>query len=216
LSEIIIMKVSSNDEVFNKIYKYHKWGYGSGSGSIWMFNKPFVHFVNKFLREHPDIKVVVDIGSGDWQLGRHFELGDRKYIGCDVSDVIVNKVKRKYFSENKQFLVLDAVEDELPDGDLVIIKDVLQHLPNNEISRILSKISKYKYIIITNCILNKKFVNRDIRNGSWRPIDISIAPFNSKLTLVEKYTEGLRRPINFVQRVLSFPTLEKAIYVNRK
>lgn len=211
------MKIQSNEEVFNDIYKYYKWGYGSGWGSVGFLNKPFVSFINNFLNKHEDIKIIVDIGCGDWQMGRHFKLGNKRYIGCDVSSVAINAVRKKYSSENRQFLILDAVKDDLPDGDLVIIKDVLQHLSNNDVGRVLSKLMKYKYVIVQNDVLSKKFINRDIKNGSWRPIDVTKPPFNySDIILVEKYTEGLYKLPNLIRKRLSLPLVEKGIYRNRE
>ena len=169
------MTQSSNQKVFNNKYIFHGWIWGSGTGSIYIFNKPFVKFINKFLEDHNDIHTVVDIGCGDWQIGKHFDLANRKYIGCDVSDYIIKKTKAKFASANREFLHLDAISDELPKGDLVICKDVMQHLCNRDIHCLLSKISIFRYIIIKNDIYdtqNFSSVN-DIRNGKFRHIDVT-------------------------------------------
>lgn len=214
------MPIYTNQEIFNKLYRRHRWIWGSGTGSIPIFNKPFIQFVNKFLDDHPDIKVVVDIGCGDYQIGRHLALREKKYIGCDVSDFVLEKTRAKFSLTNKKFLHLDAVTDELPSGDLVIIKDVLQHLRNRDISRILSKLAVYRFMIIQNdiysenSILYKKKENKDIRSGKIRPLNIIKVPFNADYLLALKYTEGMRYFFNVLRRLLLLAPIQKGIFVN--
>ena len=59
---------------------------------------------------------------------------------------------------------------------MVIIKDVLQHLPNKDVSIVLEKIKKYKYCIITNDYTGD--ICGDINIGEWRPINVLLSPFN--------------------------------------
>lgn len=210
----------TNQEIFDKIYKRHRWIWGSGTGSIPSFNKPFIGFVNKFIDDHPEIKVVVDIGCGDHQIGKHFALKHRKYIGCDVSEFVLGRTRKKFSSINKKFLHTDAVTDLLPSGDLVILKDVLQHLCNRDVSRILSKITVYRFVIIQNDIYNensilyKKRENEDIRSGEVRPLNIIKSPFNADYLIALKYTEGMRYIFNILRRILSLAPIQKGIFVN--
>ena len=65
-------------------------------------------------------------------------------------------------------------------GDLCIIKDVLQHLCNNDIINILTYLIKNKvckYIIICNCC-QQTVDNENIENGSWRQLSALKAPLN--------------------------------------
>jgi hypothetical protein len=41
------------------------------------------------------------------------------------------------------------VEQVPPDGDLCLIRQVLQHLSNSEIEQVLNNVKKYPYVIIT-------------------------------------------------------------------
>lgn len=78
--------------------------------------------------------------------------------------------------------------DELPDADLVTIRQVLQHLSNEQISKILSKLSKFKYVIITEHILLGDFTipNLDkipgphIRTKVFSSVIIDAPPFKVK------------------------------------
>ena len=68
----------SNEEVFQSIYENGVWGIGkddaefigsSGSGSDPANALPYLEYLQHFFKEH-NIKSVVDLGCGDWQLGR--------------------------------------------------------------------------------------------------------------------------------------------------
>ncbi|MBI4120774.1 MAG: class I SAM-dependent methyltransferase [Parcubacteria group bacterium] len=201
--------------LFDEIYKKHKWLFGSGTGSIAALNRPYITFINTILKKHTDIRTVVDIGCGDWQIGRNLELGDREYIGCDVSRFILEKTKAKFSAPKRQFIHLDAVTDELPDGDLVIVRDVLQHLSHKEVGRVLSKLEKYKYVIIQNDIRGGGTKNRDIQTGEFRPLDITAPPFNSgryRLTFV--YTSGWLKIANPLIGLLHVSPLLKGVFTN--
>jgi len=45
--------------------------------------------------------------------------------------------------------VVDIASDPLPPGDVVLIRQVLQHLSNADIAAALAKISAYEYAVIT-------------------------------------------------------------------
>lgn len=209
------MFTNSNQQVFDSIYKNNSWIFGSGIGSIATFNKPFINFINEYLRDHTDIHTVVDIGCGDWQIGRHFELGERKYIGCDVSEFILKKVESRFASPHIRFQQLDAVSDMLPKGDLIIVKDVLQHLSLADAARILQKLEGYKHVIIQNDVYQAQVANKEILNGGFRPLDIRLAPFRlNQYKEAHKYTEGLRIPLNASRRLFFMTPIRKSILIN--
>lgn len=174
---------------FNKIYSSNRWIFGSGTGSVAINNRKYTRFVQKFLESHKDIQCVLDVGCGDWQIGRKIDWGHRKYIGIDVSDYVLTETKQKYETDTIKFHVIDAANDALPDADLVIIKDVLEHLSFDQIQLILDKTDKYEYVLIQNDINILKTTNYDIDNGGYRKLDITKAPFHFKAELVCTYTE---------------------------
>ena len=47
------------------------------------------------------------------------------------------------------FVHLDAIKDVLPDGELCLVRQVLQHLSNDQISIILEKLTKFKFVLIS-------------------------------------------------------------------
>ena len=207
---------NTNREIFNNIYKHRKWIFGCGTGSIAFLNRPFIDYVNNFLKSHGDVKTIVDLGCGDLQIAKSFTLDDKLYIGCDVSSYITEINKKRYKNKNMKFLALDAVNDTIPAGDLIIIKDVLIHMCNKDVKTVLTKISGYKYIIIQNCIGNLFEENKNIRTGrNWRLLDVTKPPFNfAKIKLTKKYFEGLYAIPFWFMRAFKLPVLYNGIFVN--
>jgi hypothetical protein len=69
------------------------------------------------------------------------------------------------------------ITDELPAAELLISKDVLQHLSNELVHKFIRnnlRTGKYKWAILTNDRGND---NRDIASGGYRAIDLAAPPF---------------------------------------
>jgi SAM-dependent methyltransferase len=178
---------------FNIIYETNAWGNGSGWGSSYQHNKQYIEFLQKYLKKH-NIKSVFDIGCGDWQLAKNinWSYGDNKrinYIGGDVSSYIIDKNIQKFSDNNTRFTIFDITNNDIPDVDLVIIKDVLQHLSNETVLIAMKKLKKCKRVLIINDTNNLSAFNnfKNINNGDFRCIDINQKPF--KLSHHKKYKE---------------------------
>lgn len=143
-------------EIFSTIYRKKLWGgrfwFGahSGSGSR---NRavvdPYVSAVRELLLnlERPS---VVDLGCGDFHVGNQLVDFSRQFIACDVVDFVIEQNRRKF--PLVDFRVVDAISDDLPQGDVVLVRQVLQHLSNEQVSKILPKLCGYSYAIITEHI----------------------------------------------------------------
>lgn len=118
---------------------------------------------------------VVDLGCGDFNVGRQIRNVTGRYIACDVVPKVVNYNRLIYASEDVDFRILDIVTEEPPVGDVVFIRQVLQHLRNDQISRFLPKLRKYKWAIITEHIpFEDPFAsNHDIEAGVYTRWEIN-------------------------------------------
>jgi hypothetical protein len=161
-------KGKSNSEIFNKIYQEGIWGRDlngyptSGSGShTFHIVLPYIEKVNKLLLQiKPDI--IIDIGCGDFNIGKNFVNYCGKYIACDVSSIILEKNKKQYTEfKNLEFRELDLTNDKLPVGDIAFVRQVLQHLSNDDIKKFVEKINEFnpfKFLLVTEHIpLNSEF-----------------------------------------------------------
>ena len=147
----------SHREVFGNIYKNQLWGTGSdssplsGGGSLPSNAKSYVNFVKDFIIAN-DIKSVVDFGHGDWRMWEHYKFENVSYLGVDIAEELSNSVQKEYGNSTRTFQQLDLSEQQIPDADLLISKDVLQHLPTVDVVSFLNQISNFDYAIICNDI----------------------------------------------------------------
>jgi hypothetical protein len=168
--------------IFNRIYAEGTWGKDiagtgtSGTGSTLEITREYRAYVEDFIKKH-DVKSVVDAGSGDWSFSSAMDWGDASYLGVDIASDVIAAVRNKHENGKIKFQVGD-IADELPAADLLICKDVLQHLSNELVHKFvrnnLSK-GKYKWVILTN---DRGSDNRDIASGGYRAIDLAAPPFN--------------------------------------
>ena len=180
--------------VMNQIYELKLWGgkafdfySGSGSHDPKIIN-PYLESLIAFLKSHNSQLVVCDLGCGDFNIGKHLTKYAKKYIAIDIVEDLIERNKNLYKEENLEFHCLDISKDELPQGDCIILRQVLQHVSNTEIQNVIQKITTYKYIILTEHMPLGNFTpNKDIISGQGirlkhnSGVDILEVPFNLKI-----------------------------------
>lgn len=170
--------------VFDDIYKGNGWGFGSGHGSLPRVTKGYRAFLEMFIREN-NIRSVVDVGCGDWQFSRLIKWGDATYTGMDIVPSVVETNQQKFGSDKISFEVIKAGQTNLPKGDLLLIKDVLQHMKTESVQEFIKKVlPHYKFALITNCIEPLNDINIEIEDGGFRPLDLRAKPYNVDGTVV--------------------------------
>ena len=152
-------KNMTNAEVFDSIYNRGVWGKNvdgnstSGSGSHTKeITYPYITKISKFLMEKKP-SIIVDLGCGDFSIGSNFVSFADKYIANDVSNIILSRNIDKYsYLENVEFKLLDISKDNLPEGDVCFVRQVLQHLSNADVKSFIKKLNlnkPYKYLVVT-------------------------------------------------------------------
>jgi SAM-dependent methyltransferase len=185
-------------DCFSEIYRTKLWGetedgdFCSGGGSEGTFAVPYVEQVKRFMAEH-QIQTVVDLGCGDFRVGRLIcAQGDVRYVGVDVVPDLIAHHRSRFGGPQVEFRCANLIDDELPEGELCLIRQVLQHLANAEILRVLAKCAKYRYVLVTEELYTKRGSrpNRDIKHGpDNRASDnsgvfLDLPPFSFKTTTV--------------------------------
>jgi SAM-dependent methyltransferase len=136
--------------VFETIYEKRIWGGGSGLGSDPQVAPHYVNLLKAFLNNNP-IRSVVDIGCGDWQFSRHIDWGDRTYLGIDVVGSVIEANRRQFARPNISFSHANPLEDGFDvGGDLLLMKDVLQHLSNSNVQKLLRLTNRFRFSLLTN------------------------------------------------------------------
>lgn len=180
--------------IFEHIYRNDLWHGGSGPGSLPSVNRPYIRFLQSFLR-HNEVRSVVDLGCGDWQFSRRIDWGSARYLGLDVVPHVLEANRRRYSGAAVEFNASPEDPKDIPGADLLLIKDVFQHLSNEKVHAYVRLFSKFKYVLVTNCIQKSRhLMNTDISDGGFRPVDLRLAPFAQPMASVLEF--GSRRIFN--------------------
>lgn len=181
-------------DAMQQVYEMQLWGNnqtpfysGEGSHKLEIIN-PYIKTIASFLNDFKEPISVLDLGCGDFNIGKHFVELTKKYIAVDIVENLIDYNKKTFKKENLEFFCLDIAKDNLPKADCVIIRQVLQHLSNKEVINIVEKLYQYKYIILTEHLPNGAFTpNLDIISGQGIRIKkhsgilLLEAPFNLKV-----------------------------------
>lgn len=162
------------DSFFTSVYETGLWGNNnndeykgsSGPGSSIDYNKHvYIPFLKNFIQMY-NVKSIVDLGCGDFRCGPYiYDNLDVTYHGYDTYDKIIMHHKKNHSIPKYNFTCLDfyTYKENIVNGDLCILKDVLQHWKMEEIYSLLDYIvetKKFKYILVCNCC------NQNIDNPS--------------------------------------------------
>ena len=177
-----------------QVYSKNFWGgppatFYSGQGSHDRhIIHPYLDVVRAFLNAFEKPLVVCDLGCGDFNVGKGLVTHAGRYIAVDIVDALIVHLKQRFTAPNLEFQQLDIAGDNLPLGDCALVRQVLQHLSNAEIQRILPKLKAYTYLIVTEHIPTGNFEpNLDIIAGQGTRlkkgsgVDLLAAPFDFKV-----------------------------------
>jgi hypothetical protein len=91
-------------------------------------------------------------------------------VGVDVVPDLIAYNRSRFGGPQVEFRCANLIDDELPDGDLCMIRQVLQHLTNAEILSVLAKCAKYRDVLVTEEVFTKR--------GSRPNLEITHGPDN--------------------------------------
>lgn len=193
------MAEKSTSEIFDSVYSKRMWGfsptaekYSSGSGSYDpRAVEPYIASISRFVESFSFRLDAVDLGCGDFTIGSKVRPLFNRYVAGDIVADVIARNREQHKSLDVDFRVINIAEDNLPPGDVVFVRQVLQHLSNHEIARALDRIqATYPRLVLTEHLpLDNEFVpNVDIRTGPdirmtvKSGVDITKAPFEVSVT----------------------------------
>jgi len=194
-------------ERFEEIYNKNEWAYGSGAGSLPKNNKEYIEFLEKFMKKN-NVSSVLDLGCGDWQFSKIIDWTGIQYEGFDIVESVVNENNKRYSSDNISFHIFSDIFSELPEADLLIVKDVLQHWSKESIDNFIPYLDRYKFSLITNCVGIDDTMNEFVEDGGFSNLDLRLPPYNINFEEVYQYTN--KKPW-FLPQSLFKPTWIKKV-----
>ncbi len=200
-----IFSQNSIKDKFSYIYSSHYWpsresvsGPGSELENTKNVRKELVRLINQF-----KIKKFLDVPCGDFNWIQHIINKDIQYVGGDIVTELITLNKKKFIDSNIEFIELNLIEDSLPQADLMLCRDCLIHLSNNNIKKFLNNFinSEIKYLLVTSyeTNLDKKKIgyNSEIKDGDFRPTFLMEEPFKLPVPItkiLDKDVEHRNKP----------------------
>lgn len=143
-------------QIFSQIYAAGIWG-GEGGGDYFSGTGshdpkcllPYVEAVRRFAGEFSPPLDAVDLGCGDFNVGSRIRDCFAAYRARDVVPELIERNRRRFADLDVDFSCSDIAAEPLPPGDLVMIRQVLQHLSNRQIAAIATRLGQYRYAIVT-------------------------------------------------------------------
>ena len=181
-------------DIFSNIYD--NYGFGSlesrsGPGSTLDETQKLRESIKKIIKDK-NIKSVVDIPCGDFNWMKEIVFNFDSYIGGDIVKKAIEENNERYSNSRIKFIEFDIVNDEIPNGDLLIVRDIIGHFPIEDGVKILKNIlnSKCKYLLSTTWAkkigndwfpCEKNDVHREnegVDYGRFYPVNLMSNPFN--------------------------------------
>jgi Methyltransferase domain len=165
--------------IFRRIYRQNRWGSSesvSGVGSHLDQTEVVRRQLPQLVADYR-IRSMLDAPCGDvlW-LSRVEGLALDRYIGVDIVPDLIKRLKADPPMPNAEFHRLDVVSSPLPRADVILCRDLLVHLSDQQIYRCLRNFrrSGADYLLVTTFPAQ---VNSDIVNARWRPVNLGAPPF---------------------------------------
>lgn len=127
-----------------------------------------------------DFKSLVDVGCGDGLLTTMLQstFPQVSFTGVDVSSYIITKAIQMDKDQKVKWILADAFSTSniIPRTDVLLLKDVLQHIPNAEVTRVIPLLLERARVIITINCDHQPNDSYDTPVGGFRPLNPHMLP----------------------------------------
>jgi hypothetical protein len=173
----------SPEEMFTAVYRRGHWGKsrdpasrfysGSGSHDVAVVGA-YVEAIERWMAEQHEPLNAVDLGCGDFAVGSQIRGLFTGYTACDVVPELIEHNRQRFRSLDVDFRQLDICNDPLPPGDIVFIRQVLQHLSNYDVQKVLGKVKQnYRLLILTEHLPSSEQFRPNVDHKMGRGIRLS-------------------------------------------
>ena len=198
-------------DAMEQIYEMKLWGdsnsdFYSGVGSHHPgYVRPYIEVLTSFFSSFETPLVVCDLGCGDFNVGKELVQYTERYVAVDIVESLIKRNRETFRDEKLEFRCLDIASDNLPAGDCAIVRQVLQHLSNDEVQSIINKLTDFKYVILTEHLPEGNFIpNKEIISGQGTrlkkqsgldllapPFELNVKEEKHLLTVPSKHSKGI-------------------------
>jgi len=170
-------------DVINKLSIYKqmqsKFGTLSGDGSQ-LCTTETVRKELPIIFDKYNIKSVTDAPCGDFFWMQYVNLDGIDYIGYDAIEEIVAANIMKFGKGGIHFEQLDLLNNMIRKSDLIICRDFLFHISNEDICRVLTNFKESGSTYLLSTTFTYINVNKDKSSDDYdsRPINLMVEPLN--------------------------------------
>jgi hypothetical protein len=192
----------STEQIFTDIFRRNAWGGRdsvSGTGSDLAQTRRIVTALPGLLAQLR-VRSLLDLPCGDFHWMRQVDLGGVSYVGADIVRPIIDR-NRQFEAPGIAFCPLNLIADPLPRADLVVCRDCLVHLSYQDIFQALQNLGRSGSTYLLTTTFPRQPVNRDIRTGGWRALNLQREPFHLPEPLVV-LTEGCSEQPEYADKAL--------------
>lgn len=203
---------SGGADLFNEIYFDHNpnmdWrpnNPASGEGSSVAVTAALRGALTTWFDQY-NVTSVIDAACGDFSWMRLLigEMSSRGifYVGGDIADVLIGRLQNEfaYAQPFIRFVPMDIVQNALWPVDLIVLRDVLFHLPQADVITVLENVanSGAKYLVSTSYPAGTNdYSGYEFGHGfrSFIPINLEYEPYNfpTPLAVIAEDDEAGRR-----------------------
>lgn len=187
-------RIDETRNAFDEIYKKDIWGLKTdeyaaakpGMETEHARNKRFSTLISDLIRLN-DVKSVVEFGCGWWKYMVDVDLAGAQYDGFDIVESVIEDNRQKHAKSGVCFhTVRDGVR--MPKADLLISKDVLQHLPTADVHYYLSLFrTNFRFMLIGNDCIPDDNLNGDTKRGGYRALRLERPPFHYPNVVLQQW-----------------------------
>ena len=173
-------RFATAEDRFKHIYETNHWDEAesvSGPGSTLEETEPIRRELPALLAEL-GASSLLDLPCGDFHWMQHTDLSGVRYIGGDLVGDLIEGNRAEYARDGVEFQKLDLVNDTLPAVDVILCRDCLVHLSFADAQAALSNIARSGAGWLLATSFPSVTRNDDIVTGQWRPINLTLPPFN--------------------------------------
>ena len=169
------------EERFSRILSSNAWGSpetSCGPGSTLEACSLIIQRLPVWIRSLKT-KSILDLGCGDFHWLKEIDLVGIEYDGYDIVQAAVERAK-KHETKWRRFHHADILSVKLPKADLVICKDVLIHLPDDDVRGALQSIraAGSRLLAATTYPGWPNLFRVGMKAGEFAPIDLEQEPFS--------------------------------------
>lgn len=142
--------------------------------------------IGKFIADS-QASSIVEFGCGFWSYANLMDWRGLTYDGYDVVPLVVRDNSTKFAAPNIRFHVL--TESTTPvTADVLVCKDVFQHLPNEDIVHLLPLLQRTApQLLVINDVIPDDNTNGPIERGGYRAVRLDLPPFNETCATVHEW-----------------------------